>query len=541
MTLRIFVLSSLWILLSFGWVVPALGQSLTGRVVDGATGDGVASRVYLQSLDDGEYFHVAALQGGKAIPYDVRRGAKSLEVHTTLSAHAFRATLPQAGKYRIVIEKGKAWIPHKREFSLKRGEFLDLGELELVRWINPAARGWFSGETHIHRRVDDLKTLVLAEDLNVALPLTAWVTDSQHRPDMQSRGGKVLYPAGEIRVTPQHVIWPINTEYEIFTVNGKAHTLGAVFILNHRSQLALTAPPVGVLAAEARRQGAILDLDKHNWPWTIMAAVTMDVDLFELTNNHLWRTEFLFKDWYPEYAADFMQLSMKEGAFTEESWIDFGFKTYYAMLNCGLKMKPTGGTASGVHPVPLGYGRVYVYLDGDFSYAKWIDGLRRGRSFVTTGPFLDVRLKAHLPGDTLSLQSEEAFAGSLSLRVDSLQPRVEVEVIYNGDVLPVSSGRGQPKGSGGFEWELGYALPKQAYGWVAVRVFERDAETGRSRFAHSGPFYLDRKGASSTVRQEEVDYFVGRLESELKRHWGVLPETALQEYEKARRWFRALK
>ena len=195
----------------------------------------------------------------------------------------------------------------------------------------------------------------------------------------------MLYPAGEIRLLPNMLFGP-STRSMRFYCEWESPYPGAVFILNHRSQLALTAPPVGVLAAEARRQGAILDLDKHNWPWTIMAAVTMDVDLFELTNNHLWRIRVFVQGLVSEYAADFMQLSMKEGAFTEESWIDFGFKTYYAMLNCGLKMKPTGGTASESTPYP-GYGRVYVYLDGDFSYAKWIDGLRRGRSFVTTGPF----------------------------------------------------------------------------------------------------------------------------------------------------------
>ena len=44
---------------------------------------------------------------------------------------------------------------------------------------------------------------------------------------------------------------------------------------------------------------------------------------------------------------------------------------------------------------------------------------------------------------------------------------------------PCPQGVANPKESGGFEWELSYTLPKQAYGWVAVRVFERDAETGR--------------------------------------------------------------
>ena len=42
--------------------------------------------------------------------------------------------------------------------------------------------------------------------------------------------------------------------------------------------------------------------------------------------------------------------------FTERGWIDFNFQNYYALLDCGFKMRPTAGTASGVHPVPLGFG-----------------------------------------------------------------------------------------------------------------------------------------------------------------------------------------
>jgi hypothetical protein len=49
-------------------------------------------------------------------------------------------------------------------------------------------------------------------------------------------------------------------------VNKRRHTLGAVFVLNQQRPLSLGVPPVVPVPEEARRQGAILDLDKHNWP-----------------------------------------------------------------------------------------------------------------------------------------------------------------------------------------------------------------------------------------------------------------------------------
>ena len=41
---------------------------------------------------------------------------------------------------------------------------------------------WYSGDTHVHRTLDDLPNLLLAEDLNVGLPLTYWVTTAYTPP-----------------------------------------------------------------------------------------------------------------------------------------------------------------------------------------------------------------------------------------------------------------------------------------------------------------------------------------------------------------------
>ena len=98
-----------------------------------------------------------------------------------------------------------------------------------------------------------------------------------------------------ISVDPTHVIFPRNTEYEVFSVNGKRHTLGAVFILNHRTVFQKGMPPVAAIAEQAHREGALLDLDKHSWPWSMMLVPVMKVDLYELTNNHIWRAPFFFR------------------------------------------------------------------------------------------------------------------------------------------------------------------------------------------------------------------------------------------------------
>ena len=92
--------------------------------------------------------------------------------------------------------------------------------------------------------------------------------------------------------TPTHVILPRNTEYEVFRVGDRGHTLGALFLLNHRSMFTKLALPVAPIAEQAHAEGALIDLDKHSWPWSMMLVPVAKVDLFELSNNSVWRTQF---------------------------------------------------------------------------------------------------------------------------------------------------------------------------------------------------------------------------------------------------------
>ena len=95
----------------------------------------------------------------------------------------------------------------------------------------------------------------------------------------------------------------------------------------------------------------------------------MDVDLFELSNNHIWRTQFAFTD-FGLPAPAYMNIETDEKGFTERGWIEYGFENYYTLLNCGFRMRPTAGTASGVHPVPLGFGRVGVARPGERPFVQ---------------------------------------------------------------------------------------------------------------------------------------------------------------------------
>jgi len=276
------------------WAVSA--TEVTGVVVDEHSGLPLAARVYLQSAS-GDWFHAESTSPtGSAVRYAKTNwvNPRAVEVHTTLSAHPFRAELPP-GDYAVTVERGKEYFPLTRRVVV-RNEPLRL-DLPLRRWINLAEHGWFSGETHVHRTLEELQNIVLAEDLNVAFPLSFWVTEAFAAPGTSNRNGEGNVPAELVRVDDTHVIWPRNTEYEIFDVGEKHHTLGALFLLNHRSVFTAGVPPWGPIAAQAKAEGALLDMDKLDWSFAFLLPPVTGAHLYELANNHMWRTEFAFSNY----------------------------------------------------------------------------------------------------------------------------------------------------------------------------------------------------------------------------------------------------
>jgi hypothetical protein len=304
--------------------------------------------------------------------------------------------------------------------------------------------------------------------------------------------------------------------------------------LNHKTPLKLAAPPTLPIAEEARRQGAVLDLDKHSWNWSMMIVPIMRVDLFELSNNHHWKTNFGFPQWTLDNApADWPEIDRNDAGFTELGWTEFGFQTYYTLLNCGFRMRVTGGTASGVHPVPLGHGRVYVYCADRFDYGNWMTGLNNGHSFVTQGPLLDVRFNGCLPGTTWQTSSSENVV-EITGTIDGLYPLKSVEVIQNGVLAATIDTPPQKSSAGTLRTEFSTSVKLQGSGWIAVRCFE-DLPNEKVSFAHTNPVFVDVKGQPLRPRKQRVQFFVRRMDDEIRRNMGILSAEALAEFRSARR------
>lgn len=518
------------------------------RVVDAATGQPLAARIYLQSQSGEWLFVTSADPDGTALPYREQwvPMPESVEQHTTVSAHPFRVDL-EPGTYVVEVERGKEYFPLRKTLIIGHDDVTKV--LRLKRWISLADRGWYSGETHVHRRLHELPNVMQAEDLNVAFPVAFWTTRSDAPPDLEPstlrrQGPSPFGPRADAGVAPiavdaHHVILPRNTEYEVFSVNGQRHVLGAVFLLNHRSRFTATAPPIARIAEQAHAEGALLDLDKHSWPWSMMLVPVAGVDLFELSNNSVWRTDFGFRSLPPDL-PDWMKIETDSPTtLTEWGWLNYGFEVYYALLNCGFRITPTAGTASGVHPVPLGYSRVYVHTGESFSAADWLAGLKLGRSFVTTGPMLFVKVDGCLPGETFTVDETAEHTALVEIESVSVKPLSVIEILVNGRVVQTIKPQSERLETGAFRFATSLAVPVRETSWLAVRSVEVQPG-GRRRFAHTAPWHFSVAARPIRPRKEQVLWFISLMKREITRNEPILPSEALAEFQQALEFYQHL-
>jgi hypothetical protein len=513
----------------------ARGAIFTGEIIDSASGQPLPARLYVQSDGGRWFFPTSSVPGGSAVRYQKQAGkaTNSIEQHTTLSAHPFTVTL-EPGGYTFTVERGKEFFPLEKRVEV--GSEPVRVKLPLRRWINMAARGWFSGDTHSHRDPADLPNVMQAEDLNVAHPMVYWTTADDVPPSRSQKNFKGNFDAAPVELDATHVWFPRNTEYEIFNTAGKQHTLGALLLINHKTVFDLPALPVRRVAERAHAEGALLDLEKHNWEWSMAIVPLVKPDLFELANNHLWRTEFAYRDWAVP-APPWMDIGT--GRDTERHWALYGFANYYALLNCGFRLQPAAGTANGVHPVPLGFGRVYVHLDGPFRYDEWMKGLAAGRSFVTTGPMLLAKFDGKLPGHRFEVKDSPARRVRIEATVISEQPVKNIELLRNCDVIERLEMKSNQNAEGAFEADIGKEVSIQGTSWLAVRCWE-ERPGGRIRFAHTAPVWFDELDAPLRPKKREVEWLLQRTRDEIARSQALLPPKALGEYREALAAYEAL-
>jgi Tol biopolymer transport system component len=296
--------------------------------------------------------------------------------------------------------------------------------IRLERLADFAARGWWSGDLHVHMnyaghyRTDPvrLRAMAEAEDLHVVDNLI--VNKEGRIPDLGYFTGR-----------PD----PVSTARTLILHDQEYHTSlwGHTGLLGLRDHVILPAyaayagtpaaslfPTNADVMAEARAQGAITG---YAHPGDVLADTTKP----DQTAAYGIPVDVALG------LVDYMELvSFSEHVSTAFVW--------YRLLNCGFRIPAAGGSDAMTNFAslrgPVGLNRVYVKVEGPLTRDGYLAGLKAGRTFATNGPLLEMTLGGRNIGDEIRLP---AGGGALRLRAE-LRSFVLVErfeLIGNGEVV----------------------------------------------------------------------------------------------------------
>jgi hypothetical protein len=165
-----------------------------------------------------------------------------------------------------------------------------------------------------------------------------------------------------------------------------------------------------------------------------------------------------------------------------------------------------------------GSDRCYVHIEGEFSYAKWIEGLRAGRSFVTNGPFVELIVGGQRPGGSVKLS--EPGKTKVTAKAWWHLPLRRAELVQDGKVIATKEFAADGPREQSWEQEI----PIEQSGWVALRTMgaSHPDNPGGEAYAHTSPVYFEVAGRPASARTD-AQFFV---------EWINRLETALRERER---------
>lgn len=445
---------------------------LTGKIIDPSTGSAVQARVQVLSPNGMQLAPADAMwKVGSGEPFFYSNGDFSLDV--------------PRGQSRITVERGTEFRPWTGTVDVdSAGETVAL-DINLERWADLPDRGWHPGNTHIHYDEKEEKPDErLGYDSRVEdLRMTA--VSILRRWDLNYATNK--YPIGVLNdYTDTHHHVQVGEENRHNDKDGWSRGYGHVMFLNIRN----IVDPIS--------RGALIDTFDPDYPplsWACDDARNQDGLVIWCHNGQGMEA--------PVAAAlgkvDAINLF-------DPYWNDVEYDIWYRMLNCGIKMPASTGSDWFV----CSANRIYSQTGGAFSYDNWLQGIKRGETFITNGPAISMSVDGAAPGSTVSVSA----GGSTHVKVDwSSHYAVDtIEIVQDGTVVKRVSTDASNATGGSLEADIGVG----ADGWIAARLGSSQRDSfAQALWAHTSAVYIDAGGKKSDAQAASAALFVSDIEKSM--------------------------
>jgi hypothetical protein len=185
---------------------------------------------------------------------------------------------------------------------------------------------------------------------------------------------------------------------------------------------------------------------------------------------------------------------------------------WYDLLDCGFRVPLVAGSHKDSNRAVLGQPRTYARLQPgeELTYKAWVEAVRAGRTFVSSGPLLTFTVNDQGPGAVLNLP---AGGGPVHVRASSRSqaPFACVEVIVNGTVVARAEAAGSPCSA-----HVETDVTVSEGGWLAARCHGPCNDPQKECVAAlTSPVYLQVDGRGPPVPPATVTTLAGYLDEML--------------------------
>jgi len=478
-------------------------------VVVDAAGRPLAARLAVASADGRAY---APDDAWRHADEAFDRAERAFEYGYFHAAGTAELTVP-AGALRVAAWHGPEYRVARAAVTIRAGRTVTQ-RLVLERLANLPARGWWSGDLHVHMNYggayrntpSHLAFQARAEDLHVVENL---IVNKEQRipdiayfrvdPDPASSPGFLLLHDQEYHtsywghtgllglsdhyVLPEYVGYPNTAAASLYPMNADvadlAHAQGALF-------------------------GYVHPFDSKPDPTDTTERLTYELPLDAALGK-----------------LDYMEvMGYSDHLITSGIW--------YRLLNCGFRIPAGAGTDAFPNFAslrgPPGLVRVFVRSGPALDRRSFLAGLKAGRTFVTNAPLLEFTLGGREIGDEIRLTR----AGRLTARVNlrSSVPIDHLDIIGNGSVvakIPLKGDRMSATET--------VSIPIAKSGWYVLRAWsDRPAlpVLDLYPFGSTSPIYV-RVGREPVRSPDDAAFFVrwiDRLDQAARAHeaWNTAEE-----------------
>lgn len=427
----------------------------------------------------------------------------------------------QPGKWRGTVRCGPEFEPAMFELGLESGQEVTV-TVRLHRWMDLPKLGWYGGDSHIHVvhgenqikgvDIDYAGRVCKGEGLSYANVCYLWDRRTEEFAQKVKQTGntvralKMMYPIWELeeaccKASDDTFIlwWNLEAPKAYYRTEEYSVCIGHGWTMNMRSfgeERDFTVPPNYEICHTIHRQGGIV-VYSHPARWWLNAPGSGRRFVSNLAVELPFDTVV-----GPVYDGIDCMSDEPDHPLNQAIW--------YALLNMGYKMPGTASSdacldrPSGVIP-----GLMRTYTEAEFFSIRAIaEGIRRGRNFVTSGPFLFFKIGTFGLGDEIRADGVERSATiRAACTGDPGEYLTAVQLIRNGQVVRAWEAYTRR------QIDIQFNITERETAWYIAKCY--GAHPGQ--VAYTNPIYFVAEGyerprpASAHLRAEVRDEESGRL------------------------------